>query len=256
MALGTLAMLVINLTACDKEAIPEPIDKVQEVPEAAFKKQLSLNQPDGNSILMEVGASDQALLDRIEPSHFTVDLNVSDTHADEEGHACTQGHAGEGSHEDAKASPCAPLPSRYITVQVLGAYSEKEIQSYAIHFSASMQDMMRREKLGMRVILTDTAYVPTALPTGKTAGWWKITRACVRMRLNGDGGQIKTLAQTFRADLNGSTWVRGNALHNPPLEFLNYTYCKKCNHSGVSRIKDVYVIRDVLSSVWIFDTCI
>jgi len=220
------------------------------MPEATFKKQISLDQADGKTIVLEVGATDQALLDQIEARHFTVDLNVPEMNDGEESHGCTQAHSDEESHEDAKAKPVEPLPSRFITVQVLGAYAEKEIHSYAIHFSDAMQDLMRREKLGMNVILSGSEYEPAA----KTNGHWYPTRACARMRLNGDGGQIKTRVQTYRAYLSGNTWVRGSALHTPYLEFLNYVYCTKCAH-GVSRIKDVWVIQDVLSTVWVLDAC-
>jgi hypothetical protein len=236
MALCLLALLALTVTACEKEPVTDPGTQDQAIPEATFRKQISVDQADGKRVLLEVGATDQALLDQMEASYFSVDFKVPEEDAIEE------------SHEDAKMDQAGPLPSRFVTVQVLGAYAEKEISAYAINFSDAMQDLMRREKLAVRIILSPSEYVPTA----KTSGHWYYTRPCARVKCIGDGGEIKTLVRTHRGVLIWGTWITGSAIHT--FEFLNSTYCAKCTH-GVARINDVWVLRDVLKSVWVFDAC-
>jgi hypothetical protein len=235
-ALFMLALVALTATGCEKDAVAEATEQAQIPPVASFKKQVSLDQADGKSILLEVGATDQALLDQLNASSFTVDLNAPATEAVDE------------SHEHAKADPAlTTLPSRHITVQVLGADADQEISSYTINFSDGLKDLMRREKVALRIKATPAAYEPAA----KTAGHWHRTPYCAKVTAYGDGGQIQTGVSVYRAYLYGNTWYQAH-LHT--FYFYYNATCTRCAH-GVSYIDDVWVFQDVCNGVYFSYSC-
>jgi hypothetical protein len=232
-ALGLLSVSAMLGTGCEKRTVMDVATEAQSTPTVSFKKQLTLDRIGGKTVMLEVGATDQALLDQLEAKQFGVAVNGPTSEVTETSHS----HAKQG-------QPNPVLPTRFVTVQVLGAYGDQEISNYTLTFDAGLQDLMRREKVGMRIILAASQHEE---PSGKTAGWWYRTPYCGKVVCNGDGGQIQTGVITYRPTSTGQLPVH-------TFYFFNSAPCTKCAH-GVNYLDDIWVFQDVLTSVVVYTGC-
>lgn len=219
--------LMLMFSACQKEEVVETAMPDQELPTAAFKKQLAIQTAGGETAMLEVGASDQALLDRLDARDFSVELNP------------TGGEAAEETHVDGNEVATKPvITARFLTVQMLGAYSEADIISYRVNFGSAFQDLVRREKIGMRIILSPSEYTPD----DRIAAYWRRTDPCKWLRCFGDGGQISTKVHIWKRT---TSWQH---LLAHDMHFYNYQTCTACHHTNCYRLDDIWVYDDVLSN--------
>ena len=221
------------ISACQKEDLST--NATAATPSSSFvKKQLAIDDVNGKAVLIEVGASDINLLDQLQASQFTVELGMPTADAPETAHA---------PHE--KSNPTTVIPQRYVTVKVLGGYTNAEIEGYTLSFSKALQDLLRREKAGMRIALQPSDVTPPIAT--RTSGWWYRTPYCSKVICYGDGGQIPTGVTTYRP-----TSVGQSAVH--AFTFFNSASCTRCAH-GINAIDDIWVWQDVLRSVGVYGYC-
>jgi hypothetical protein len=223
------AMATGLITGCQKNLVEEAASQNAWVPTTVAAKQIEVPTAEGKTIVMEVSASDQALLDLVSPKHFAADLN-NVTVAVDEAHSETK-----------QLAPDPQMPTRYLSIHVLGADIEGGMETYTIHFSDAFQAIMRREQAGMHINLQPS----TQDPAGRTSGWWARTPYCSKVTCYGDGGAIPTGVITYRP-----TNVGQSPVHQ--FYFFNSASCTKCAHN-VNALDDIWVFQDVLSSfTWSF----
>ena len=235
------AALLTFTVGCEKE-VPVPAANGQDaLPEARFKKQLSIgaqNRSDA-SFVVEVGASEQRLLNEIDASSFLLALNPD---------AGSSESQGEEAHEDAALATLKP-GQNVVSIRVLGVNASKAMESYTIDFSDGFKRLARKEGLATRIVLRPDESLPAQ--TAKAAGWWYRTPYCRKITTYGDGGSISTGVTVYYAYLSGSVW-RQAPLHT--FYFFHNASCNSCAH-GVSYLDDIWVFRDVLTGVTISMGC-
>ena len=235
------AALLTFASACEKE-VPAPATNGQDtLPEARFKKELTIgaqNRSDA-SFVVEVGASKQRLLDAIDANSFRLSLNEA---------ASSAVYLGEEAHDDSVLATLLP-DQNMISIRVLGVHANQAIEGYSIDFSDGYKRLARKAHLATRIVLRPDESLPTE--TAKAAGWWYRTPHCRKVTCYGDGGNISTGVSVYYAYQSGATW------HQAPLHtfsFLRNASCNACAH-GVSYLDDIWVFRDVLTSVTISMGC-
>jgi hypothetical protein len=230
-AIMLLALFVasFSFTGCEKEKVDTGA-KDPVAPTAIFKKQLSLQTADGKLALLEVGASEKALLDQMEAKQFEVVLNPKL----EEG--------AEEPHNEANEDQPIIMPSKYVTVQLLGAYSGEEITGYAVHFGEELQNILHREKAGMEIILTPSDFQPNT----RTAGWRYIPGTSMVKLENWPNSSTSIGAKVYR---------QGGYTHTLPPIWCCY-WCDRCSHTHPSlKHLKVNIYRGVPSSFRSYTYC-
>lgn len=204
-------------TACQKDealvAVPDPLPQ-----EAKFTRQFLIADSKGNQFAIEVGASDQALLGQLKASHFSLELNPEPDNVPTE--SCLKAPRQVADPQD--------FP-RLVTMQVLGVYTDEEINDYEVHFSPELGGILTNQKAMMRVILTPSNREPIT----RISSNYKQTGHYVELKFYGNH-IIPTNVRTHGIRNTGSHVV----VHNPPFSFLHSYYCDKCSHSGIVLIED------------------
>lgn len=236
---AALGALLVFAAGCEKEMPANSQEAIEVLPAASFTKQLTIgaNNRSAASFVVEVGASEQRLLDEIDASSFSITLNPPElpsnsAEINEFNHEAPQDVVDFGLKPDQK----------YVTIQLVGAFAKEAFEGYTITFGDQFNKMLREENVAMRIRLRSaeaSGRAPVVAP-----GWWR-TPYCGRVNLTGDGGNIKTGVTVYRAYLSGSVW-RQSPIHT--FEFFNSTYCTKCAHN-VAYLDDVWVWRDVLKNL-------
>lgn len=215
---AALGALLVFAAGCEKEMPANSQEATEALPAASFTKQLTIgaNNRSTASFVVEVGASEQHLLDEIDANSFAIQFNPEST--TESG--VTEPH----SHDDAAEGVSVSLKGRpLLTMAVLGAYSESPLESYKVDFSKEFQKLIERSNAVLSVDLGPSNKKPVL--SLKTSDTYYDTPHCLAIEFWGNNAGVKEKVRVYYPKpypLTGS--------YNHPLTFHNYLYCRKCDH--------------------------
>lgn len=208
------AALLTFTVGCEKE-VPAPAANGQDaLPEARFKKQLTIgaqNRSDA-SFVVEVGASEQRLLDAIDASSFAFVSNPVTGDANEVDAPHEHGDADESLNVSVAGRP-------HVTIDVLGTYSDAPVSDFGVQFSENFQKALEKSNAILTVDFNEEGELPKAHAKAGSVFYATRRASTIRVRSNKVGNP--EIVRFYRP---------GGSHLSPP--FIISYRCDKCSHNA------------------------
>lgn len=207
------AALLTFTVGCEKE-VPAPAANGQDaLPEARFKKQLSIgaqNRSDA-SFVVEVGASEQRLLDEIDGSSFTMNSNPVISNDNEVDAPHEHGDADESLNVSIEGRP-------HVTIDVLGTYSDAPVPDFGVQFSENFQKALEKSNAILTVDFGSRGGTPKV--QAKANSQFYATQKHSTIRVRGNNAGVPEVVRFYRS----------NGYHDAT---FNISFrCDKCSHNA------------------------